>query len=59
MSKIPPPPEAADDPQRKPQHGNDEAVTNAVEHEPDPQARPIPDGEPKFIPGSPFKGGNR
>ncbi len=59
MSTTPTPPEAADDPQRKPQHGNDEPGSNAVEHEPDPKAKPIPDGVHKFIPGSPFKGGNR
>lgn len=36
----------------------EEPGTNAVEHEPDPTARPIPDGEHKYIPRSPFTHGN-
>lgn len=36
----------------------DERGTNAVEHRPDPAARPLPDGEHKYVPGSPYKSGN-
>ncbi|MBG9387802.1 hypothetical protein [Caenimonas aquaedulcis] len=32
--------------------------TNAVEHEPDPSAEPIADGEHKFVPRSPYSAGN-
>lgn len=36
----------------------EEPGTNAVEHEPDPAAKPIPDGEHKYVPRSPFTHGN-
>ena len=36
----------------------EEPGTNAVEHEPDPTAKPIPDGEHKYVPRSPFTHGN-
>ncbi|MCM2252516.1 MAG: hypothetical protein NDJ19_09185 [Ramlibacter sp.] len=32
--------------------------SNAVEHEPDPKARPVPDGEPRYVPRSPYTTGN-
>jgi len=59
MSKRPRPPEAADDAQSPPQApAHEEPGTNAVEHEPDPQAKPIPDGEHKYIRRSPYTSGN-
>jgi hypothetical protein len=36
----------------------EEPGSNAVEHEPDPNAKPIPDGEHKYVPRSPFTTGN-
>ena len=49
-------------PQGDDQKGNstpaEEPGTNAVEHEPDPTAKPIPDGEHKYVPRSPFTHGN-
>jgi hypothetical protein len=32
--------------------------TNAVQHRPDPRAEPIPDGEHKYVPRSPYRTGN-
>jgi hypothetical protein len=32
--------------------------TNAVEHEPDPKAQPIPDGKRKYVRRSPYTAGN-
>jgi len=32
--------------------------SNAVQHRPDPQAEPIPDGEHKYVPRSPYRTGN-
>jgi hypothetical protein len=58
MSKKPNPPEAADDARRAPEPADEEPGTNAVEHEPDPDAKPIPDGEHKYIPRSPYTSGN-
>lgn len=52
---------------RKPKADNDKQHThppdeepgsNAVEHEPDPDATPIPDGEHKYQPRSPYTTGN-
>jgi hypothetical protein len=37
---------------------DEEAGSNAVEHEPDPNAKPIPDGEHKYVRRSPFTTGN-
>jgi hypothetical protein len=37
---------------------DEEVGTNAVEHEPDPKAKPIPDGEHKYVRRSPFTTGN-
>ena len=32
--------------------------TNEVQHRPDPKAEPIPDGEHKYVPRSPYRTGN-
>jgi hypothetical protein len=56
MSKRQPPPEAAED--KRPPPSENERGTNAVEHEPDPKAEPLPDGERKYVPRSPFTTGN-
>lgn len=32
--------------------------TNAVQQRPDPKAEPIPDGEHKYVPRSPYRTGN-
>ncbi len=32
--------------------------TNDVEHEPDPSAEPLPDGQHKYVPRSPYTTGN-
>jgi len=32
--------------------------TNAVHQRPDPKAEPIPDGEHKYVPRSPYRTGN-
>lgn len=32
--------------------------SNAVQRRPDPQAEPIPDGEHKYVPRSPYRTGN-
>jgi hypothetical protein len=50
-------PQDADDKQRT--HPQDEEPgSNAVEHEPDPDATPIADGEHKYQPRSPYTTGN-
>ncbi|MDP3856352.1 MAG: hypothetical protein Q8Q73_01175 [Stagnimonas sp.] len=58
MSTKPTPPEAGDDARRPQEPANKEPGTNAVDHEPDPHAKPIPDGEHKYIPRSPYTSGN-
>jgi hypothetical protein len=57
MSKKPSPPEAADDARRPSDPAGEEPGSNAVEHEPDPHAKPIPDGEHKYIRRSPYTSG--
>jgi hypothetical protein len=37
---------------------DEERGSNAIEPEPDPKAKPIPDGEPKYVPKSPYTTGN-
>ena len=32
--------------------------SNSVQHRPDPKAEPIPDGEHKYVPHSPYRTGN-
>jgi hypothetical protein len=45
--------------ERRPEAPADEEPgSNAVEHEPDPKAEPIPDGEHKYIRRSPYTTGN-
>ena len=58
MNSKPHPPEAAEESSRAPTPPGQEPGSNAVEHEPDPNARPIPDGEHKYIRRSPFTAGN-
>lgn len=38
--------------------GTDQEGTNAVQPRPDPKAEPIPDGEHKYVPRSPYRTGN-
>ena len=38
--------------------GNRDEGTNAVQHRPNPKAEPIPDGEHKYVPRSPYRTGN-
>ena len=42
---------------RRRQPAGDEG-SNAVQHRPDPKAEPIPDGEHKYVPRSPYRTGN-
>jgi hypothetical protein len=52
-------PKAIEEEGRKPSRpADDEPGTNAVEHEPDPQAEPLPDGQHKHVPRSPYTAGN-
>lgn len=51
-----PPPDASDE--TKPRAADEEPGSNAVEPEPDPKARPIPDGEHKYVRRSPYTTGN-
>lgn len=56
IPKPPQRPEAADE---QPDGGiRQEPGSNAVEHEPDPRAEPIPDGEHRYIRRSPYTAGN-
>ena len=57
-SPQPNPPEAPQDKQRAPAASDEERGTNEVEHEPDPDAQPLPDGQHKHIPRSPYTTGN-
>ena len=59
MSIRPTPPKVSDeDAKNPPTPTHEEPGTNAVEHEPDPQAEPLPDGHHKYVPRSPFTAGN-
>jgi len=51
-------PAAADEAEGSKPAEEEEPGTNAVEHEPDPNAEPIPDGEHKYQPRSPYTTGN-
>lgn len=42
---------------RRPPPGEGDG-SNAVQHRPDPKAEPIPDGEHKYVPRSPYRTGN-
>ena len=44
--------------EERPEAPGDDRGTNAVEHEPDPQAEPIPDGHHKYVRRSPYTAGN-
>lgn len=57
-SKQPQPPERGDSPAKEDSKPGAEPGTNEVEHEPDPHAKPIPDGSQKYVPRSPFTTGN-
>lgn len=43
---------------RRPPAAGEGEGTNAVQHRPDPKAEPIPDGEHKYVPRSPYRTGN-
>jgi hypothetical protein len=58
MSTQPDSPNAAEDPQPSPEPEQEEPGTNAVEHEPDPNAQPIADGKHKYRSRSPYTTGN-
>jgi hypothetical protein len=49
-------PDGGAGPRRRPKDDGD--GTNAVRHRPDPKAEPIPDGEHKYVPRSPYRTGN-
>lgn len=55
-SSKPKPEAEAPRPRRRPPSGQE--GTNAVQHQPDPKAEPIPDGEHKYVPRSPYRTGN-
>jgi hypothetical protein len=52
-----PKPQAQSNRTRRRQPGDAEG-TNATQSRPDPQAEPIPDGEHKYVPRSPYRTGN-
>lgn len=54
-SSSQPRPEGQDGRSRRPPGGDG---TNATRPRPDPQAEPIPDGEHKYVPRSPYRTGN-
>jgi hypothetical protein len=54
----PPAPAASDEGQNPERPEGEEPGSNAVEHEPDPEAKPIPDGEHKYVRRSPYTTGN-
>jgi hypothetical protein len=54
----PPAPRASDDDQPAQRPDAEEPGSNAVEHEPDPEAKPIADGEHKYVRRSPYTTGN-
>jgi hypothetical protein len=61
MSSQPGKPTPEEDKRESPgaaDEADEEPGSNAVEHEPDPQAKPIPDGAHKYVPRSPYTTGN-
>jgi hypothetical protein len=58
MSTKPAAPKADREKPQAPAPADEEPGSNAVEHEPDPKAKPIPDGAHKYVPRSPFTTGN-
>lgn len=57
MSK-PTKPSAKQEKPQAPEPVNEDPGSNAVEHQPDPEAKPIPDGEHKYVRRSPYTAGN-
>jgi hypothetical protein len=57
MKTPQPAPQAQPEPAR-PGPSGDDAGSNEVEHQPDPTAKPIPDGEHKYVKRSPYTAGN-
>jgi len=53
-----PPPKGADEQRPAAEPVHQEPGTNAVEHEPDPAAERIPDGEHRYVRRSPYTAGN-
>lgn len=51
-------PKSQADPARARRQPPQDEGTNAVQHRPDPKAEPIPDGEHKYVPRSPYRTGN-
>ncbi len=58
MTTQPTAPKAEEGKAQAPDPADEKGGSNAVEHEPDPKARPIPDGEHKYVRRSPFTTGN-
>jgi hypothetical protein len=59
MSSKPAPPQSDGDAKRRSQQTVDEEPgSNAAQHEPDPKAEPIPDGEHKYVRRRPYTAGN-
>jgi hypothetical protein len=57
MKSKPTPADPAGKPESNQPAGEDPG-TNKVEHQPDPDAKPIPDGDHKYIKRSPYTAGN-
>ena len=57
-TRQPKAPEPDEGKPRAPEPADEERGSNAVEHEPDPKAKPITDGEHKYVRRSPFTTGN-
>jgi len=57
-SKPKPQAEAPRGRRRAPPEPAESEGSNAVQHRPDPKAEPIPDGEHKYVPRSPYRTGN-
>jgi hypothetical protein len=51
-------PQADTDRRAERRKGTDQEGTNTVQSRPDPKAEPIPDGEHKYVPRSPYRTGN-
>ena len=58
MSTKPASREDSDEQQDAPAGADHKPGTNEVEHEPDPKAEPLPDGQHKHVPRSPYTTGN-
>ena len=52
------PKQQADPGRPRRRQGQGDEGTNAVQQRPDPKAEPIPDGEHKYVPRSPYRTGN-